>query len=68
MPTTAQLAVTVAPSALGLAGDAAVTLDVAITAGALSRITYATTVDGKPATVTATFGPVADGSPVVAPI
>jgi hypothetical protein len=65
--TTAHLTVAVAPAALGIAGDAPVNLDVAITANVLSSVTYATTVGDKPATVTATFGPAHDPSPVGPP-
>jgi len=64
---TSHLAVTVAPSALGVAGDAPVPLDVTVTAAVLSGVTYTTTVGGKPATVTSTFGPAQDPSPVTAP-
>ncbi|HEY1281770.1 MAG TPA: hypothetical protein VGF22_18965, partial [Acidimicrobiales bacterium] len=64
---TSHLAVTVSPSALGVPGDAPVPLDVTVTAAVLSGVTYATTVAGKPATVTSTFGPVQDPSPVTAP-
>jgi hypothetical protein len=65
--TTAHLAVAVPPAALGIPGDAPVQLDVAITANALASVSYATTVASKPATVTATFGPAQDATPVTAP-
>jgi hypothetical protein len=64
---TAHLDVTVPPAVLGVPGDAPVDLDVAVTSTVLSSVTYATTVGGKPATVTATFGPAQDASPVVPP-
>jgi hypothetical protein len=64
---TSELSVAVAPAALGVSGDGAVQLDVTITGGVLSSVTYATTVSGAPASVTATFGPPADPSPVTAP-
>ena len=65
--TTSHLSVTVAPASLGIAGDAPVELDVAITANVLSSVSYATVVGDKPATVTATFGPAQDPTPVGAP-
>jgi hypothetical protein len=65
--TTSHLSVTVAPAALGVAGDAPVELDVAITANVLSAVTYATTVGAKAATVTATFGPPQDATPIAPP-
>jgi hypothetical protein len=64
---TAHFAVTVAPAALGVAGDAPVQLDVAITGNLLNSVSYATTVGGKAATVTATFGPAQDPTPVAPP-
>jgi hypothetical protein len=64
---TAHLDVTVPPAALGVPGDAPVDLDVAVTSAVLSSVSYATTVGGKPATVTATFGPAQDASPVLPP-
>jgi hypothetical protein len=65
--TTAHLAVAVAPGTLGLPGDAPVQLDVAIAGTALASVSYATTVGTKSATVTATFGPAHDATPVTAP-
>jgi hypothetical protein len=65
--TTAHLSVAVAPAALGVAGDAPVDLDVAIAGNVLTSVTYGTTVSGKGATVTATFGPPQDPSPVTPP-
>jgi len=65
--TTAHLAVAVAPATLGLPGDAPVQLDVAIAGHALNSVSYATTVGTKAATVTATFGPAHDATPVTAP-
>jgi hypothetical protein len=64
---TAHFAVTVPPASLGIAGDAPVRLDVAITGNVLSSVSYATTVGDKSATVTATFGPAHDATPVAAP-
>jgi hypothetical protein len=64
---TAHFAVTVPPASLGVAGDAPVQLDVAISGNLLSSVSYATTVGGKPATVTATFGPAQDSTPVAPP-
>jgi hypothetical protein len=64
---TAHFAVTVPPASLGVAGDAPVQLDVAISGNLLSSVRYAATVSGKPATVTATFGPVQDSTPVAPP-
>lgn len=61
------LTVSVAPTGLGLAGTDPVNVSVAIASGALQTVTYTTTVDGKPATVVATFSAVVDGSPVVPP-
>jgi hypothetical protein len=66
-PSAAHLSVAVAPTALGVSGDGPVQLDVTINAGVLSGVSYATTVSGAPATVTATFGPPTDPSPVTAP-
>ena len=65
--TTAHLAVAAAPGTLGLPGDAPVQLDVAIAGNALASVSYATTVGTKSATVTATFGPAHDATPVTAP-
>ena len=65
--TTAHLAVTVPPASLGIAGDAPLELDVAITGNVLSAVMYATTVEGKGATVMATFGPPQDPNPIVPP-
>jgi len=64
---TAHLDVTVPPAALGVPGDAPVDLDVGVTSAVLSSVSYGTTVGGKPATVTSTFGPAQDASPVVPP-
>jgi len=64
---TAHFAVTVAPASLGVAGDAPVQLDVGISGNLLSSVSYATTVGGKPATVSATFGPAQDPTPVAPP-
>jgi hypothetical protein len=64
---TSHLSVMVAPAALGIAGDAPVELDVAITANVLSSVTYATSVGDRPATVTATFGPPHDPTPISPP-
>ena len=67
--TTVQLVVTVPLASLGLPGDGAVPLNVAVVNGALSTITYnTTTTEGKAASTTVTIGPPADPSPVVAPI
>jgi len=65
--TTSHLSVAVAPAALGVAGDAPVNLDVAIAGNVLTSVSYGTTVNGKAATVTATFGPPQDPSPVTPP-
>jgi hypothetical protein len=66
--TSATLAVTVPAGALGLAAAAP---DVAITCdlidGQLHGVHFDSMIDGKPAVVTAEFGPVVDGSPVVPP-
>jgi hypothetical protein len=67
--TTVQLVVTVPFSAIGLEGDGDASLQVAVVGGALTNISYGTTTaDGKAATATVVIGPVADASPVVAPI
>ncbi|MCU1360754.1 MAG: hypothetical protein JWN99_2043 [Ilumatobacteraceae bacterium] len=67
--TTTTLAVTVPATAIGLASGPDVTMTCQLDgAGQLHRVLFDSTVDGKPATVTAEFGPVVDGSPVVAPI
>lgn len=67
--TTVQLAVTVPMASLGIAGDGDANLQVSIVSGVLASITYSTTTsDGKPASTTTLFTPVADASPVVAPI
>ena len=66
--TTVNLAVTVAASALGVSGDAPVSVALTIVNGVVNTITYATTVNSQPATVVATIGPVVDSTPVVAPI
>jgi hypothetical protein len=67
--TSATLAVTVPAGALGLAAaapDVAMTCD--LVDGQLHGVHFESVIDGKPAVVTAEFGPVVDGSPVVAPI
>jgi hypothetical protein len=53
--------------ALGIAGDGGAVLSVTVANGVLSSVTYSTTIEGQPATVVTEFGPVVDGSPVVAP-
>jgi hypothetical protein len=65
--TTSHLSVAVAPAALGVAGDAPVNLDVAIAGNVLTSVSYGTTVSGKAARVTATFGPPQDPRPVTPP-
>ena len=55
-------------AALGLGGDNAVTMSARIDNGAITSVGYDATIDGKPAIMQASIGPVVDGSPVVAPI
>jgi hypothetical protein len=67
--TTVQLAVTVPLASLGLSGDGDAPLQVTITSGVLTNITYSTTTaDGKVAAASTAIGPPVDASPVVAPI
>jgi hypothetical protein len=67
--TTVQLAVTVPATALGLTADGDAPLQVTITGGALTTISYSTTTpDGKIAAATTSIGAVVDPSPVVPPI
>jgi hypothetical protein len=66
---TVQLAVTVPASALGITADGDAALQVTITGGALTTISYSTTTpDGKVAAATTSIGAVVDSSPVVPPI
>jgi hypothetical protein len=66
-PTTVSLAVTVPPAALGIPGEAAVAVTVTLNGGVLAAVSYSATVNNKPASVTSTFGPAVDATPVVAP-
>jgi hypothetical protein len=66
--TATTLAVVVPAASLGLSGDAPVTLSVRVDGGTIVSVGYATTIDGHPAVMAAAIGPVADASPVVAPI
>lgn len=65
---TTRLTVSVNPSGLGLVGTDPVNVSVTLASGAMQTVTYSTAVDGKPATVTATFSAVVDDTPVVPPI
>jgi hypothetical protein len=66
--TTTVLAVTVPSTSLGVptAGDS--TLNVVLTSGAVSQISYTSTTNGQAAVVQSALSPVVDGTPVVAPI
>lgn len=55
-------------AALGLSGDSAVSMSARIDNGEITSVGYDATIDGKPAVMQASIGPVVDGSPVVAPI
>ena len=67
--TSTTLSVTVPAGALGLAAAAPdVTMTCDLVDGQLHAVHFDSVIDGKPAVVTAEFGPVVDGSPVVAPI
>jgi hypothetical protein len=65
--TVVRLTATVSPAALGIGGDAAAALQVVLDNATLKDITYAASVDGKPASVQAAFGPLTDPTPVTAP-
>lgn len=58
---------TVPATALGIPGDGDVPVDAVVANGVLTSVTYASTLGGKPAGVTATFGPPADAAPVTVP-
>lgn len=66
--TAVHLSVSVPAASLGLVGDATAVLAVVVDSGNLTGVVYSTTVDGQPATVETTVGPVIDGTPVVAPV
>jgi hypothetical protein len=66
--TSITLTVTVPSAALGLPAGPDVTVATQLVDGQLRHVQFDSTVDSKPATVVAEFGPVVDGSPVVAPI
>ncbi|MCU1397088.1 MAG: hypothetical protein JWN62_197 [Acidimicrobiales bacterium] len=58
----------VPPAALGLAGDTPVDVSATIDNGAITTVGYSTSVNGQPAVMQASIGPVADATPVTAPI
>ncbi len=64
------LSVTVPGVTLGIPGDPAAmaVVEATIVTAALSQVSYSTSVDGHPAEVSATIGPIVDPSPVVAPV
>lgn len=63
----AQIDVTVAATALGVAGEAPVVVHATVNAGALVSVAYETVQNGATAQNVTTFGPAQDPSPVVAP-
>jgi len=64
---TSQFDAAVPSTSLGVVGDAAVPVHVVLTAGALTKVSYATVVSNVSAQVDTTFGPAIDVSEVVAP-
>ncbi|MGD9701382.1 MAG: hypothetical protein AB7Q42_14950 [Acidimicrobiia bacterium] len=65
--TVTRLTATVPPNALGIAGDTAAVVQLLLDSATLRDITYATSVDGRPASVQATISPLTDPTPVTAP-
>lgn len=60
--------VSVSAVSLGVPGDGNVDVDVAITGGSISQISYSSPVEGGVATVVTAVGPVADATPITPPI
>jgi hypothetical protein len=66
--TTSTVVVNVPAASLGVAAEGNVDVTVTITGTAATAVSYAATLEGRPANVRTTLGPVVDGTPVVAPI
>ena len=58
---------TVQPAALGLAGNTPVDMSATVDNGAITTVGYSAMVNGQPAVMQASIGPVADATPVTAP-
>lgn len=63
-----QVRVTVAATALGIAADGMVDVDVTVVNGAVTQVSYTTAIEGGDATVVTVIGPIADPTPISAPI
>lgn len=63
-----QVRVTVAATALGIAAEGSVEVDVTLVDGAVAQVTYTAAIEGGTAMVVTVIGPVADASPIVPPI
>jgi hypothetical protein len=66
--TTVRLRVTVPAPALGVGADGTADVEVVLTAGVIKEVDYTTAVQGGVASVATTLGPVADPTPITAPI
>jgi hypothetical protein len=62
------LQVTLTAVSIGIAAEGNVDVDVSLVNGVITRIMYATTAGGSPATTVSDIGPLADATPIVAPI
>ena len=60
--------VTLPAVSIGIATEGNVDVDVSLVNGGITRITYATTVSGNPATTVSDIGGLVDATPIVAPI
>lgn len=63
-----QVRVTVPATALGIAADGAVDVDVTLQNGSIVQVTYTAAVEGGNATVITQIGPITDPTPITPPI